>query len=396
MSLPLSRMSALRLKASLIFVFMAASGVPSPLYAVYRAAWGFSPAMLTAVFAVYVFGLLATLLTLGSLSDHLGRRPVVLGAIAVELVSIVLFLVADSVGWLMAARLVQGAATGVALSVLGAGLSDLDRERAPIINSAAPMFGLGAGGLGSSLMAAYAPAPTRLVYLVVLLVLLAQGWLAWRLPETVAGKPGAWRSMMPKLAVPKGVRRSFVRVMPIDVACWAFGGFVLSLGPTLAHQVTGSQGPVVGGLMIAGLTGTGALTSLWLRGLAERPLMRMGSAALAVGVGAVLLSTVASSTALFFAGIVVAGFGFGVGFLAALRTVMSRARPEERASLMAAFLVLSYCAFSLPAMAAGAAAGRFGLAATAEVYGAVVILLAAVALAGTTTALDPAPVLDGC
>lgn len=383
MASTLSPRSALRLQASLIFAFMAASSVPSPLYAIYRAEWGFSPATLTAVFAVYVFSLLAALLTLAPLSDHLGRRPVVLGAIAVELLSMGLFLCADSVGMLLAARLVQGAATGVALSVLGAGITDLDRQRAPLINSTAPLFGLGAGALGASLLATYAPAPTRLVYLILLLLLLAQSWLAWRLPETVRPKRGALHSMRPRLAVAPGARRDFLRVMPLDIAVWALGGFLLSLGPTLARQITGEQNAVVGGLMLAALTGSGAAGSLLLRARSAATLMRLGSAALAAGVGLVLVSTFTPSAGLFFGGIVVAGVGFGVGFLAALRTVMASVLPEQRASLMAALLVLSYCAFSLPALAAGVAVTHFGLVATAQVYGALVVALAMVALLGT-------------
>lgn len=391
MAPPLSLPSALRLQASLILTFMAASSVPSPLYALYRAEWGFSPATLTAVFAVYVFSLLATLLTLAPLSDHLGRRPVVLGTIALELVSMGLFLGADSVALLLAARLVQGAATGVALSVLGAGVADLDRQRAPLINSTAPLIGLGAGALGSSLLATYAPAPTHLVYLLLLLVFLAQGALAWRLPETVTPRPGVLRSLRPKLAVAPGARPGFVRVMPLDIAVWALGGYLLSLGPTLARQLTGAQSPLVGGLMLAALTGSGALGSLLLNQRRAATLTRLGAAALAAGVGLVLLATLTPSALLFFAGIVVAGLGFGVGFLAALRTVMAGAQPAQRASLMAAFLVLSYCAFSLPALAAGAAMAHFGLVATSQVYGALVMLLALVALVAALVRREQLP-----
>lgn len=383
MALPLSLRCALRLQASLVLAFMAASSVPSPLYAIYRAEWGFSPAMLTAVFAVYVFSLLLALLTLAPLSDHLGRRPVVLGAVALELLSIGLFLFADTVGMLMAARLVQGAATGVALSVLGAGIADLDPRRAPLINSTAPLLGMCAGALVSSLLATYAPAPLRLVYLLLFLVLLVQAGLAWRLPETVSARPGVLRSLRPRLEVAANARRGFVRAMPLDIAVWALGGYMLSLGPTLAREVTGWHSPLVGGLMLAALTGSGALGSLLLRARSAPSLMRLGSAALAAGMGLVLASTFMASAGLFFSGIVVAGLGFGVGFLGALRTVTADALPAQRASLMAAFLVLSYCAFSLPALAAGAAVTHFGLVATAQVYGALVVLLALVALIGT-------------
>ncbi|MCZ2496215.1 MFS transporter [Xylophilus sp. Kf1] len=362
---------------------MAASSVPSPLYALYREHWGFSAAALTGVFAVYAASLLVALLTLGSLSDHLGRRRVILGAVVGELLSLCLFLVADSVAMLVAARLVQGAATGVALSALGAAILDSDRHRAPLINSAAPMLGMAVGALGSSLLVAHAPAPMRTVYVVVIVALLVQGWAARRLPETVVPRAGAWASLRPRIAIPRAARRAFLLVMPVDLAVWALGGFFLSLGPTLARQVTGLHSPLVGGVLLATLTTSGAVSTLLLRAHDATRLMRIASVTLTLGVGLVMVALATGSIAAFFLGTLTAGVGFGVGFLAALRTVLATVSAAERAGLMAAFLVLSYCAFSLPALAAGFAAGRFGLTATAEVYGVLLIPLALLAGLGT-------------
>ena len=386
----LSPASALRLQASMIFTVMAASSVPSPLYAVYRAEWGFSPIVLTAVFAVYAFSLLAALLTLGSLSDHLGRKPVVIGALCVEAISIAMFLAADSVGLLIAARLVQGAATGVAMSVLGAGVADLDRQRAPLVNSAAPLLGLGTGALISSLLATFAPAPLHLVYAVMLVLLSTQTCLATRLPETIAPRPGALRSMLPMVAVPPSARRAFMSVVPLNVAVWALAGFFLSLGSTLAQDVTGRHGPLVGGSMLAALAWTGGVASLKWQRLGAAPLMRLACGSLAAGVALVLMATHTRSTTLFFLGIVVAGVGFGLGSVAVMRTVMSNALPEQRASLMAALLTLSYFSMSLPALAAGAAVSHLGLITTAQVYGAFVMVLALAALTASLSQLKPA------
>jgi MFS family permease len=65
-------------------LFLAASAAPTPLYRVYQARWGFSATTLTAVFAVYVLFLLMTVLIFGSVSDHVGRRPVVITALAAD------------------------------------------------------------------------------------------------------------------------------------------------------------------------------------------------------------------------------------------------------------------------------------------------------------------------
>jgi MFS family permease len=84
---------------------------------------------------------------------------------------------------------------------------------------------------------------------------------------------------------------------------------------------------------------------------------------------------------LLFASSVVCGFGFGAAFLGTVATITAGVAPGHRAGLMASVFVVGYLAFSLPSVAAGIAAEEFGLVRTAEVYGAVVVLLALLALA---------------
>src|SRR4051795_8542863 len=111
----LSPTAAYVLVASVIGLALFASGTPSPLYASYRALWGFSPAVLTLVYATYAFGVLASLILAGRISDEIGRRPVLLTALGTLMAVTVLFMVADSVVWLFVARALQGLATGLAL-----------------------------------------------------------------------------------------------------------------------------------------------------------------------------------------------------------------------------------------------------------------------------------------
>src|SRR5664279_6336117 len=138
--------------AAILVLFLAASSAPSPLYVVYQRAWGFSATTLTVVFAVYVLGLMASLLVVGALSDHVGRRPVLAAAIALEAVALLLFISADDVSLLLLARVAQGIATGAAMTTLGATLVDLNPPRSPgragVVNGVAPLGGLAVGALG--------------------------------------------------------------------------------------------------------------------------------------------------------------------------------------------------------------------------------------------------------
>ncbi|MFD0331253.1 MFS transporter [Streptacidiphilus monticola] len=127
----ISRGPAFWLVATVLLLLMFAASAPSPLYVVYQARWGFSAAVLTTVFAVYALFLLLALLVVGSLSDHLGRRPVLIASALLEAVAMLLFVGASGVGWLLVARAVQGVATGAATGALAAALIDLQPERRP-------------------------------------------------------------------------------------------------------------------------------------------------------------------------------------------------------------------------------------------------------------------------
>jgi MFS family permease len=116
----LSKPTAFRVTVAMMVLFIYASAAPTPLYGVYQARWGFSAATLTAVFAIYMLFLLATLLVFGSLSDHIGRRPLIMAAIAANMVAFVLFLVANGAGLLFAARALEGVAVGATANALGA------------------------------------------------------------------------------------------------------------------------------------------------------------------------------------------------------------------------------------------------------------------------------------
>lgn len=379
----LSRPTALWLQALILITFMAASSAPTPLYSIYREHWGFSATTLTVVFGVYAIFLLLALLMLGSVSDHIGRRPVIVGALMLNAVSMVVFITASSVPLLIVARLVQGIATGAATSVLAAGLMDLDHKRSPMINSVAPMVGLAVGALGASILVQFAPAPLQLVYAVLLVVLVIQVVAACFLPETAANRPGVWAAMLPTVTIPQNAWRGLLAIAPMNVAAWALGGFYFSLGPTLIAHVTGIHAPVIGGLMVFVLTMAAAASVLLLRSWAPQRMLAVGAATLMLGVAITLGGVDSSAVALFFVGTLLSGAGFGLGFLGALRSLLPMAEPHERAGLMAAFYIMSYLAFCLPAILAGVLTNAIGLTAASNYYGAALIVLTGVALAGS-------------
>ncbi|KQS60535.1 MFS transporter [Geodermatophilus sp. Leaf369] len=382
----LSRPAAFWSVAVLLVLVLAASNVPSPLYRVYAEEFGFSSGVITVVFAVYAFALLGALLVVGGLSDHVGRRPVLAVALVLEAAAMGLFLVADGVGWLLAARVVQGLATGAMTGAFGAALLDLQRPEkplGPLVNSASPGFGLSAGAVGAGIAVQFVPSPTEWVFgvlTVVFLVAAAAVWLG--LPESSPRRPGAWASLRPSMHVPRANRRAFVVVLPCLAATWALGGLYASLGPSLVAGVYGVENHVVGSLLILALNGTGLVGSLLTQRLEPTRGMITGALVFAVGVAGTVAALLVGSLAFFFVAAVVSGFGFGSAFLGAMATVTRGVDPGQRAGLLSAVFTVSYLAFSIPAIAAGVASTHIGLTTTAEVYGVAVIVLALSAVVG--------------
>ncbi|WP_334597073.1 MFS transporter [Pseudomonas alvandae] len=394
MSRPASTRVSLIFLAITLLGFLAASSAPTPLYHLYQEHMQFSPAILTLIFGVYAFSLLAALLVVGSLSDYLGRRPVIFVALLLNVLAMLLFINAESVAWLIGARLIQGFATGMATSVLGAALLDFDRQQGPLITSVAPLLGMACGAMGCGLLAEFAPMPLQLTYWILLALFVFQAIYLWRLAESVSPQPGAWRSLRPTLHVPVQARRALWLILPLDLAAWAVGGFYLSLAPSLVRAATGSTSNLIGGALVAVLTLTGALSIYALRNRAADMMLRLGASLLVLGLALVLIAVHTASLPLFFIGTLITGSGFGSGFLGALRSIMPLALPHERAGLMSAFYVLSYLAFSLPSLLAGNLTRLYGLVPTTNGFGAVLILMAVGALAGLLR--QPAkPLADG-
>lgn len=374
---------------AILVLFTAASSTPSPLYVVYQQEWRFSPTTLTVVFAVYVLGLLGSLLVFGALSDHLGRRPVLAAAIGLEAVALVLFIVAGDVTVLAIARVAQGIATGAAITTLGAALVDLNPPHAPgragLVNGVAALSGLALGALGCGALVQFAPAPTHLVYALLLGGMALAAVIVARMPETSTRRAGALASLQPRVGIPARLRREVFALVPILVASWALGGLYLSLGPSVAASLFGLHSHLVGGLVVTLLCGTGAGTAFVLRAWPTEKLLAAAAGLLAAGMVVTLAGVEAGSAGLAAAGTVVAGVGFGAAALGCFGAFALMAAPHERGELLAVAYVISYLAFSLPAVAAGFASTSYGLKQTAVVYGIGVVVLGVAALTAQRT-----------
>lgn len=371
---------ALMVHGLTLIAFFAASSLPTPLYHLYQASWHFSASTLTAIFSVYALALLVALLLGARLSDHLGRRPVILAAIVLEIVAMAAFAFASDSNGLILARALQGLATGLATAAVGAALIDADPAHGSTVNSISPMFGLAAGALGSTVLAQLLPAPLVTGYVVIAVLLAGCAWLTWITDDVAPRRPGALASLRPRVSVPAHARDALLAVTPLNIALWMLGGFYLSLMPTLVANALHVTSLWLGGCLVALLTFSGAL-AVWA-GAKRKALsvLIVGAVLLAAGTAGIRWSASNSSAVGLMIGSVLAGLGFGGAFLGAIRTVLPLAEPHERSHLMGVFYIESYLSFSAPTIALGFLVQRIGLLRAVNYYTAIIVALVAVAI----------------
>jgi MFS family permease len=250
---------------------------------------------------------------------------------------------------------------------------------AVLANGLIPSLGLALGALGAGALVQWAPAPTTLVYALLggLFALVIGAILLG--PEAEQRRPGALRSLKPRMRIAKRVRPQFIATMPAWFATWAQLGLTLSLTTSLAAVEFGITDLFLGALVVAIVCGAGFVGNLLTRNMAAQPATVLGSVTLIVGTALTLVSLIGPSTPLFYVGSTIAGLGVGVLMGAAVRVLSVLPEHHERGEFFAGLYVVGYIALSVPAIIAGICAVHVGLVETTVGYGIGVAALALVA-----------------
>ncbi|GAA3635072.1 MFS transporter [Microbacterium awajiense] len=364
----------------------AAAGAGTPLLALYRSRWDLPLWELTAAFAVYAATLLLTLLTAGSLSDHVGRRPVLVGALALMIVASALFLVDGGIGWVLGARALQGIATGAATSTFTATIVELSstRRRAlmTVVTSAAPVGGLALGALLTGISVDLLGDSTRVVFAVLIASFVIGIIAVSAARETSARVPGALRSLRPRLVVPRPARSAFLSVAPLIGAGWMFSGLFLGLGPTFDRAILGVDGGAANGVIVALQPAAAAICGIPFARVPAKRSAWVGALLTALGVAVAVAGIFTTDILVVAFGAVIGGAGQGAGFGASLRLLGAQADNTDRGALFSSAYLIAYTGYGLPVLLAGWAAAAIDLRLVVLSYGAVTAGLAVWALAG--------------
>ncbi len=275
----------------------------------------------------------------------------------------VMFLLAGDVGWVTAARAVQGFATGAATSAFTAEIVELSPPERPalggVIGSTAPAGGLALGALLTGAAVQLAANPRSLTFVVLTGVMAAGTALACFLPDTTPRRRGALRSLRPHLSVPRAAAAEFIAAIPAQVAAWMLAGLFLGLVPTVMREVFHHDSGLLNGATAFVEPATAAVAILFLGRRTPREATRLGCWAIASGTLVIVVGISAQLLALIWIG--------GVVLVDA----------KDRAGLFAALYLVAYLAFGLPSVIAGQlAAHSVSVRAIATAYGITVVVAA--------------------
>lgn len=358
-----------------LLVLLTGTNLPTPLYRSYEAKFGFSPFVVTLIFAVYVAVLIPALLVAGPLSDAIGRRRVLLPALTLAGLGSLGFALATHTGWLFAARILQGLAVGAASGALTAALSELEptgnRRKAAMVTTVASVGGLGLGPVLAGLIAEYSSAPEVVPFVVEIVLLIPAAFAVTRMPSTQ--QAARWRPRRPR--IPATMRAVFVTSGSANFLAFAVIGLFLTLVPAYVAALTGSTNLLLGGGTAALMLASSVVVQLIVYGRPPGHLQLLGLPVLALGLGLLVLVGFVSSLALLLAAAILAGVGHGLVFLGGLTTVNNNAPSNSHAEVLSSFYVIVYTGVGLPVLGVGILATALSLTAAVSWFAGVVAVL---------------------
>jgi MFS family permease len=367
--------------AAMIGAAFAGSTLVTPLYVIYKEEFGFSQITLTLVYAAYVLGNLVALLFLGHLSDLLGRRCTTVPAMAIAILSAVVFMFADGVAWLYAGRILSGISIGIATGTGTAWLAELigrkDKTLATAIATSVNFLGLATSALIAGLLAQYAPWPLRLPFIIYIAALVVVTGLIWWTQETVAHPRGLHNiPLRPNVSVPPDIRAEFIAPAVTGFGAMALVGFFAAIGPTVLAQDLHVTNHAVAGALFFELAMTVAATILLTQSLPSRTAMLVGLGLMIPSVILVVAAQVLASIGLLIAATACCAVAAALGYRGSLQVVNQIAPEQRRASIVSSYFICAFTGNALPVIGVGVISTMAGAVVADTAFAALIIVFA--------------------
>ncbi len=382
---PLPNNAAFWFVAAAISIVVLGANTPIPLFTVYQSQWHFSTGVLTILYAVYSAGVVAAVFGIGSLSDTVGRKRVLIPALLTMAAGLATCMLAPNATVLVVGRILQGIAIGAGTTTAVAALGELHpagkaHAQVALVAAVATVIGLAGGPLVAGLLAQFGPWPTVLPYVVSLALLGAVFAGLSRMPETVAVS-GPLRLAPRRIAIPAEIRRPFLLATYVEMTAYAVAGTFAGLGGSFTRDLLHIESHAAAGLLVALLFVASTAAQILLRSLSLKRSMLTGLALLAAGLLALLGALTSGSAGVFFAATVVLGFGHGLAYVGSQELTDRIAPPARRAEVFSGFQLGLYLGATLPSLLVGFSAAAIGFYAATFAFVCAVLALAVAGIA---------------
>jgi MFS family permease len=349
---------------ALVATFSTAAA-PIPLYNVYRVEDGFTNSGISMAIVTYSVGTMVALLVMGRLSNHLGRRPTAIASLGLLLVGCLLLLNVHDLGTLLAARVLMGVGTGLASSSLTSYIVDAapisPEWLASVASSQGPMLGLTVGAIASGALVQFGPWPRELIYLFCFALLLLSAVLIGMSPETVIPKPGAWRSLQPRVSVPARLLHLLPVAAAVFLSTWATGAFYQAFVPALVEDQLHTRSPLILGLVFASYMAPSVLGAPIAGRFTPAGAQRIGMVTFLAGMVGIITAINAGTLPLFIVMTVFAGAGQGIAIGGTTRGLLHGSTLADRAPIFSTIYLICYSGATLPSLISGELSNTFSL-----------------------------------
>lgn len=349
-----------------IFLITHCANLQVPLYNTYAHLAGYGSGISAIAFAMYIAGLLPTLILFGGISDRVGRKTVILASLAFAAIATFAMIADPTIYTLFATRILQGIGVGLITGTGTAYISMLmpnNPTKVAANVSLATALGFSSGALFTNAALSFQRSLVPFSYWVVFILILGCIGLAIGIPE----QPVSKGSLIRLPSFPVGT------VSPgFNIAlAWSLAGIV---GLTLPAQLMKYGLPNWSGPMLFVLVISGVLFQPVARCLDAPRSLQLGSVLLVLGYSLFTCGAWLGVLGLVIAGVAIAGTAcYGFIYLGGLAEVVRLAGPQP-ARATSGYFVCAYLGYGLPIVLIGFLSDRFGIVNTLIGFGVVLLV----------------------
>jgi predicted MFS family arabinose efflux permease len=374
----LGRRASFWVSAGVVTHIFWTSAAPAMTYRLYAEQWHLTPTMTTGVFAVYPIVVVAVLVGFGDLSDHIGRRLVMLLGLGASLIGTFLFAVAPDVQWLFGGRTLTGIGVGLTAGTATAAMVDYAAEehskRAASGNTAAQAFGFSGALLLGGALTQYAPWPTHLTFWVLVALITLLFIATWFLPRHLRESTrGRWQPKSP--SIPAGLAWTFAVSASAVTTAYTHGVLILSLGGQVSHDLVGSSNALVNGAALSLFAITSGVVGIAARRLRPQAAMLWGALASVSSMVLLALAVARHELSIFLAATAIAGVGYSLLVVGGLALLGGAVPERQRGGVLSALYLFAYLSLGTVALGLGVVATERGLGLAVDLGAAAITLL---------------------